>query len=148
MGGESRPPPLLVRQGDRPLPFSFHPLPYPPDSYQSKLLDKCLDTAEREKKKKYLHAFLNKRQNFTSFVSSVDGLIGVEAEETFKHLAIRLATKRKEPYSRTCGYVKSRVKITQVNSTQGCIRGGRDPASQISVTCPQWEIRSGLHLFQ
>ena len=41
-------------------------------------------------------------------------LLGVEAEVTFKFIAIKLATKWKETYSRTCGYVKSRIFITLV----------------------------------
>ena len=36
-------------------------------SYQSKTPEKVLVTAEREKKKKYLHSCLNKRRHFTAF---------------------------------------------------------------------------------
>ena len=38
-------------------------------SYQSKIPDKCLGTAEREKKRKYLNACLNEHRQFTPFVS-------------------------------------------------------------------------------
>ena len=71
----------------------------------------------------------------------------VEAEATLKRIASRLAIKWKDPYSRTCGYMKSRVVNTLVRETHRCIQGGRVPASQISVTCPQWEDSAGLHLF-
>ena len=67
-------------------------------SYQSKTPKKCLETAEREKNKNYLHACLNKSRHFTYFVASVDSLIGVEAEATHKRIASGLATKWKEPY--------------------------------------------------
>ena len=30
---------------------------------------KCMDTAEQEKKKKYLHTSLNEHQNFTPFIA-------------------------------------------------------------------------------
>ena len=94
-------------------------------SYQYKTPKKCLDTSEWEKKKKYLHACLNERWHFTPFVASVYGLLGVEAEATLKCIASRLTTKWKEPYSRTYGYVKSRVAITLVRSTNLCILGGQ-----------------------
>ena len=38
-------------------------------SYQSKTPEKCLDTAERKNKKKYLHTCLNESQHFTPFVA-------------------------------------------------------------------------------
>ena len=71
-----------------------------------------MDTAEREKKKKYLHTCLKERQNCTPFVPSVNGIIAVEAEVTLECLARLLATKWKEPYSCICGYQKGRVEIT------------------------------------
>ena len=46
-------------------------------SYQSKTPEKCLDNAEHEKKKKYLHACLEKRRNFTPFVASMDGILWI-----------------------------------------------------------------------
>ena len=48
-------------------------------SYQFKTPEKFLETAEREKKKKYLNACFNELRHFTSFVTLVDSLIGVEA---------------------------------------------------------------------
>ena len=68
------------------------------------------------------------------FVASVDGLLGVEATATLKRLASRMATKWKQPYSKTCGYIKSRISITLVRATNRCtlIRcaGTRDPRMQ------------------
>ena len=106
-----------------------------------------MDNAEREKKKKYQHTCLNKCRNYTPFVALVDILLWVAAEATLECLASRLTTKWKDPYSRTCGYVKSRVVITLVRSTHSYIQGGKVPVTQISVTRPQWENRAGLHLF-
>ena len=107
-------------------------------SYQYKTPEKFLKTDEREKKKKYLCACLNKSWHLTIFFASVDILIGFEAEATLKRISIRLAQKWKDTYSRTCGYVKSRVVITLVRATHCCIRGGRVPVYQISVTRTQW----------
>ena len=95
--------------------------------------EKCLQEADRAKKKMYLEACLQQRQHFSTFVASVDGLLGVEATATLKRISNRLATKWRQPYSRTCGYVNSRVAITLVRSTHRCIRVSRLPAHNISV---------------
>ena len=61
--------------------------------YQSKTPEKCLETYEREEKKKYLRACLNERRDFIPSVASVYRLLRVEAEVTLKRIAIRLAQK-------------------------------------------------------
>ena len=66
-------------------------------SYQSKNPEKCLETAEMEKKKKYLDPCLHQCRNFAPFVASVDGLLRVEAEATLKRISRSLATNCKEP---------------------------------------------------
>ena len=70
----------------------------------------------------YLEACLQQRRHFSRFVALVDGLLGVDATATLKRLASRLATKWKQSYSKTCGYVKSRIAITLVRSTHRIIR--------------------------
>ena len=60
----------------------------------------------------YLEACLQQRRHFSTFFDSADGLMGVEVKATLKRLASRLATKWRQPYSKTCGYVKSRIAIT------------------------------------
>ena len=62
-------------------------------SYQYKTPEKCLNTAKHEKKKKYLHASLNKHIHFTLFVASVDGLLWVEAEGTLLQISIHIVQK-------------------------------------------------------
>ena len=76
------------------------------------------------------------------------GLLGVEAEANLKRIVRRLTQKFKEPYSYTCGYVKSRVAITLVRATHRCIRGVRVPESCIILIRPQWEDGEGLNLFR
>ena len=90
-------------------------------TYMNKEPEKCLHEAEKEKKKMYLEACLQQRRHFSPFFASVDGILGVEATATLKRIASRLATKWKQPYSMTCGYVKSRVAITLVRATHRCI---------------------------
>ena len=85
--------------------------------YWEKSPERCLEEAERGKKKMYLEACLQQCRHFSPFVASVDELLGVEATATLKRIASRLASKWKQPYLKTCGYVKSRISITLVRST-------------------------------
>ena len=71
--------------------------------HQKKDPQNCLHEEEQGKKKMYLDACLQQRWHFSTFVSSVEGLLGVEATATLKRIASRLATKWKQYYSKTCG---------------------------------------------
>ena len=117
-------------------------------SYWESTPEKCLEEAKKGKKKMYLEAYLQQRRHFSPFVASVDGLLGVEATATLKRIASRLASKWKQPYSKTCGTVTSRVAITLVRANHRCIRGLWVPAHRISVQRPQWEDGAGLALFR
>ena len=68
-------------------------------SYQSKNPDKCLETAEKGKKNKYIDACLQQHRNFTPFFIPADGLLRVKAEATLKNIASPLARKWKETYA-------------------------------------------------
>ena len=96
----------------------------------------------------YLEDFLQQRRHFSPFVSSVDGLMGVEATATLKRLTSHLATKWNQSYSKTCGYVKSSIAISLVRATHRCIQGSWVPVHWISVQRPQWEDVAGLNLFR
>ena len=96
----------------------------------------------------YMEACLQQRRYFSPFVASVDGLMGVEATATLKRIASCLATKRKPSYSKTCGYIKSRIAITLVRATHRCIRGPRVSAHRIGVQQPQWEDGAEINLFR
>ena len=67
---------------------------------------------EREKKRMYLEAYLQNFRHFSPFFALMDGLLGVEATANLKIISSRLATTWRQPYLRTCGYVKSRISIT------------------------------------
>ena len=106
-------------------------------SHSKKPPEKCFPEAERAKKRMYLEACHKQSRHFYPFVASVDGFLDVEAMDTLKRIAIRLAKKWQQPYSQTCGYVKIRISITLVQATQWCIRGSRVPAHRISAHLPQ-----------
>ena len=107
-----------------------------------------LQEAEREENRMYLVACLQRISNFSLFVALVDGFLGVEAKATLKRLASHLVTQLRQPYSKTCGYVKSIIAITLVHATHRCIRGFRALVLRISVQSPQCENGAGLNLFR
>ena len=117
-------------------------------SYVRRSPEKNLQEAERGKEKMYLEDCLQQRRHFSPFVTLVDELLGVEATATLKRISSRLATKWRQPYSKTCGYVKSRVAITLVRATHRYLCGSRVPAHRISVQRPQWEDGAGINLFR
>ena len=96
----------------------------------------------------HLEACLQQRRHFSPFVASLDGLLGVEATATLKMLASCLATKWRQPYSKTYGYVNSRIVITLVHATHRFIRGFKVTEHRIRVQRPQWEDGAGLNLFR
>ena len=113
-------------------------------THRTKDPEKCFHEAERSKKKIYLEACLHQRRQFSPFVASVGGLLGVEETATLKILASRLATKWKQSYSKTCGYVKSSIAITLVRAIHRCIRGSWVPAHRISVQRLQWNVGASV----
>ena len=96
----------------------------------------------------YLEACLQQRRHFSPFVASMDGMLGVEAKTTMKRISSCLATKWKQSYSKTCGYVKNKIEITLVRATHLCIQGSQVPAHWISVPRPQWYYGVGINLFR
>ena len=118
------------------------------NSHSENTPEKCLQEAEQAQKNMYLETCLQERQQLSSFVASVDGLIGVEATATLERMASRLATKWRQPYLRTCEYIKSRVAITLVRATYQCIRWYRVPAQKIGVQRLKWEDSARIKLFR
>ena len=53
-------------------------------TYQGWLPNKFPQNAQKEKNRKYLEACLNQRRRLYPFVVSLDGLIGVDSEDTPK----------------------------------------------------------------
>ena len=84
-------------------------------SHQNKSPEKCLLTAE--KKRKYLEDCLRQRLHFLIFVNSMDGLLGVQAEDVLKCIVSLPTKKWGRIYLSTGAYVNSRVSITLVRAT-------------------------------
>ena len=116
-------------------------------SYRNTAPDKVLQKHERQKKGKYLQACLKQRRSFVPFVVSTDGMLGYEANNLIRRLALKLAEKWSFPYSQVCGMVRARVSIAIARATHLCIRGSRIPASKMSRKV-QWDDGAGLGLFE
>ena len=56
-------------------------------SYINRCPKKVLETAENNKKSKYLEDCLEQRRDFTPFIASVDGLLGKEAQMLLKKIS-------------------------------------------------------------
>ena len=102
---------------------------------------------ETEKKKKYLRPCLDQRRSFVPFVVSTDGLIGREAKNLLRQIALRLTAKWDQPYSVVKGFVNSRISLAILRATNLCIRGSRVPASKMSKRV-QWLDGAGLGLYE
>jgi hypothetical protein len=66
---------------------------------------------EKDKRKKYLRPCLGQRRSFVPFVVSTDGLIGREAKNLLKQIALRLTAKWEQPYSVVRGFVNARINL-------------------------------------
>jgi hypothetical protein len=107
---------------------------------------KILAKQEKEKKDKYAEACLVRRRTFTPLMFAVDGLRGTEASAATKKLALPLSAKWKRTYSEVCcGFVRSRLLITLVQTTSLCFRGSRDPTAQANHAA--WDSGVGLALY-
>ena len=85
--------------------------------------------------------------SFVPFVVSTDGMLGREANNLIRRIALKLAEKWSFPYSQVCGMVRARVSIAIARATHLCIRGSRVPASKMSQKV-QWDDGAGLGLFE
>lgn len=116
-------------------------------SAESAKVEKVLEQAEKEKKKKYLKHCQDQRRDFVPFVVSTNGMIGREGQFFLKRLAAVLANKQKKQYSYVCGYVKAYVSVSIARSVSYCMRGSRVPTSKMSkLRLPQWEDGAGMLL--
>jgi hypothetical protein len=78
---------------------------------------------------------------------STDGLIGREAKNLLKQIALRLTAKWELPYSVVRGFVNARINLAILRPTNLCIRGSRVPAFKMSKRV-HWIDGAGLGLFE
>eukprot|EP00923_Selenidium_pygospionis_P019153 GHVN01033520.1.p1 GENE.GHVN01033520.1~~GHVN01033520.1.p1 ORF type:complete len:376 (+),score=31.07 GHVN01033520.1:296-1423(+) len=80
---------------------------------------------EDEKKKLLNEECLKKRSTFTPFVVSVDGMLAEEAKRFVQAIARRLTKKWAISYSKTMGWVRTRLAFSILRATNLCLRGSR-----------------------
>ena len=102
------------------------------DQPSAKMRDPAKVLQSQEKKRMFLKACQQQRRAFTPFVTSVDGLLGLEARSVLKRLAQQLAVKWQKQYSRFCGIVCSCISIACVRASHQCIRSTRIPVKKMS----------------
>lgn len=113
-------------------------------SYKDSDPMKVLENGERIKKNKHLPGCIEQRRDFTPFIMSLDGIIGKEGDRLSKQLAALLSKKWQKPYSRTCHYVRARLKIAAIRGAVKCLRGSRVPSKVMSYRRQKWKDGSGL----
>jgi hypothetical protein len=118
------------------IDVSVHDLDAP--SYVSKDPPKVLKNLEQVKKRHYLKECQLQRRHFSPFTTSVDGLLGAEAQKILKLLAERLSTKWSKPYSSVRGYVNARISLALAKACYRCLRGSRIPVTKMSQASFQY----------
>ena len=94
-------------------------------SCTSQNVDSVLLSAENEKKKKYLDAVESRHASFTTFATTIDGVLALEANSVMKLLATKIALKWEKPLSEVTGWVRARLAFAVLRATNLCIRGSR-----------------------
>jgi len=85
----------------------------------------ALRQKEDAKKAKEQAACEEIRVHFTPLVSSVDGVLGVEADKFLQRIAALHAKKWKKPYSSVMGWARNRLQFAHVRAMGHCLRGAR-----------------------
>ena len=81
---------------------------------------------EREKRRSYQQRVIEvERATFTPLVFSASGGMAKAAQVCFKRLAGLVAEKRKEPYSRIMGWIRTTLSFCLLRSAILCVRGSR-----------------------
>ena len=116
-------------------------------SYRNQDPEKVLLRQEQEKKRKYLDPCRQQRRSFIPFVASTDGMLGPEAQQVLRRIALKLARKWHRPYSVVCSLVRTRMSIAIARATHLCLRGSRVPATKTSFSF-KCEDGAGVSLFE
>ena len=102
-------------------------------SYRAQSPIDVLSVAEREKKKKYQAACSDRQAMFTPLCTSVDGLLGREANVFVKRIAERLSQKWDTNYSQVLGWIRNYLSFSILRATILCLRGSRTKWRSINI---------------
>ena len=94
-------------------------------SYVTRSVVNVMTMAEEEKKRKYLTAAEACRGSFSSFVVTVDGVLGPEAVLFLHRLVEKFSTGWKKSYGEILGWIKAQLYFAVIRATDLCLRGSR-----------------------
>ena len=101
----------------------FHPNA---PSYVTKTLDSVYELHENAKKRDYESRIISvEHGTFTPLVFSTSGGFSKDCNRFHKHLAARLAEKRKEQYGDTISYIRRRIRFCILKAALVSVRGFR-----------------------
>ena len=132
-------------QGRRAL-FDVRMLDHNQASYQKKPIAAVIANHEREKRRKYARDAAERRMDFSPFVVTRDGVIGRAAENTMRRIASTLASRWDMHYSRTSYFVRSRISIAILRTTNHALYGARIPFRPKHYE-PQWTDNAAIDCY-
>ena len=100
-------------------------------SYLCQMSAKALETAEKEKKDKYLQPCLECWRSFTPMVYPTDGITRTEDISAHRRLAYLISNNLKREYSKICGFVRAQMSLVIVRSNTILLCGTRDKEAYI-----------------
>ena len=102
-------------------------------SYATRPVIAVLDSIAKAKKAKHHQACMDRRADFTPFITSTDGVLHREAEHFLKRLAARLSDKWIQPYSQVMHFVRARLNLATLRATVHCVRGARRKMASLNL---------------
>ena len=87
----------------------------------------------KTKRKIYLEACSDRRAMFTPLCTSVDGLLGREANVFVKRIAERLSYKWNTNYGQVLGWIRTHLSFSILRATVLCLRGSHTKWRSINV---------------
>ena len=106
-------------------------------SHKNKSIDQLYNEQETEKKKKYGQRIVQvERASFTPLVFSTMGGMAPECARYHNRVALLIANKTNEEYSKVVNHIRTRLRFTLLKSTVLAVRGyrGKPKRQTISVT--------------
>ena len=101
---------------------------------------------EKKKRRNYQQRVLEiERASFTPLVFSASGGMAKAAQVCYKRLAGLLAEKRKEPYSKIMGWMRTKLSFCLLRSAILCVRGSRQKVV-FQSSDPAGVVMSEAHL--
>ena len=117
------------------------------ENHKKETMKRLMDWWEKNKKDKHGGNCHDQCQKFSSFVLSVDGIIGREAQVGPANLSRLMEAKKEEPISHVCGWVTGWIEIAVAISYYWIICWNR-LLSSLRDRKPYWDSGLGLGLVQ